>query len=59
MVELTFDQDNSRRCAEFSIRTDGLDEVTENFTARLETGSDRVSLVPTMTTVVISDSESK
>ncbi len=58
MVELTFDSDNSRRCAEFNIKEDGVTEGLENFMASL-TSSDMVNLDPNKTTIQVCDADSK
>ena len=58
MVELTFDSDNSRRCAEFNIKEDGVTEGLENFMASL-TSSDMVNLDPNKTTIQVRDADSK
>ena len=51
---LIFDEDNSRRCVEFTGMEDDVVDPNENFTVIL-TGGDDVILVPDTTVVVIVD----
>ena len=51
---LIFDEDNSKRCVEFTGMEDDVDDPNENFTVIL-TGGESVILLPDTAVVVIVD----